>query len=120
MVPSANESWLPVESFPEVVPIRHKADVKFLELLGVRHLDVGVIKHRIVTGSDLTIDQRVALIIGLSKQESLRGAYTSALFLDSSGCSLSDGMRVFLASSTGEVPRLPEWADLRILNEDIQ
>jgi len=120
LVAGADPSWLPAKLFPEVVPIRDAADFRFLSSLDVPALGVGEIKNRIVAHSDLTADQRIALITGLLDQDGLRGAYTSALLLDSSGQGLGDGMRVFLAPSSGEIPELPEWADLRFLNQDMR
>ncbi len=120
LVPGANASWVPREIFPEVVPIRRPADSSFLDLLKVPHLGVSEIKERIVNYSGLSTDQRVALIVGLREQVTLQEAYTSALFLDSSGRGLGDGMRVFLAPSGSEAPRLPEWADLRFLYENMR
>jgi hypothetical protein len=120
-IPGANPSWIPAKLFPEVVPTRDAGDVRFLSLLDVPLLEVTEIKNRILTRrDDLTVDQRIALIVGLLNQESLIEAYTSALLLDSSGHGLGDGMRVFLAPSGGKIPHLPDWADLRFLNDDMR
>ena len=116
-VSGADGSWLPAKLFPEVVPIRNGADDRFLLLLGVPTLGVQLIRNRIVASGDLTLDERVALTAGLLNQESLRGAYTSALFLDSSERPLADGMRVFLSPVSGETPEIPDWVDLRFLSE---
>ena len=120
-IPGANPTWIPAKLFPEVVPTRDAGDVRFLSSLGVPLLEVTEVKNRILTRrDDLTVDQRIALIGGLLNQESLIEAYTSALLLDSSGRGLGDGMRVFLAPSGGKIPHLPDWADLRFLNEDMR
>lgn len=116
-VSGADGSWLPARLFPEVVPIRNMADDRFLNSLGVPTLEAQLIKDRIVSSDDLTSDERVALISSLFNQESLRGAYTSALFIDSSERPLADGMRVFLSPTSGETPKIPDWADLRFLSD---
>ena len=119
-MPGANGTWLPAKLFPEVVPIRNEGDVKFLSSLDVPELRVPQIKGRIVANGDLTLSERVALIAGLLDQETLRGAYTSSLFLDLSERPLADGLRVFLSPTSGEVPEFPDWADLRFLNEGMR
>lgn len=120
LIPGADGAWLPAKIFPEVVPIRDVADARFLCSLEVPALAVPQIKSRIVATGNLIPDERVALIAGLLDQESLRGAYTSALFLDSSERPLADGMRVFLSPATGETPEFPDWADLRFLSEPMR
>lgn len=120
IVPGADSSWLPPELFPNVVPIRTPADHLFLESLRVLPLGVEEIKNQIFTHDSLSVDRRVALICGLLDQVSLREVYTSALFIDTSGRGLFDGMRVFLTPSTRKATGLPEWADLRFLNEEMR
>jgi len=116
----ASGSWLPARLFSEVAYVRNATDDNFLCALGTPVLTVKQIKSRIVNSEDLTPDERVALIAGLLDQLSLRDAYTSALFLDSSERPLADGMRVFLSPAGGETPEFPEWADLRFLSEDMR
>jgi hypothetical protein len=119
-VPGADASWLPKEVFPEVVPIGQPTSGQFLRLLSVPPLSAEEIKERIINSEGLSTDERVALARGLTDQVILRGAYTSALFVDTSGQSLYDNMRVFLAPGGGEAPGLPEWADIRFLNDDMR
>jgi hypothetical protein len=119
-VSGADGTWLPARIFPEVVPIRGPADARFLCSLGVPELEVPQIKSRIVASGDLAPEERVALIAGLLSQNSLREAYTAALFLDSSERPLTDGMRVFLSPASGVTPEFPDWADLRFLSETMR
>ena len=116
-IPGADGSWLPARLFSEVAPVRNAVDDSFLCALGVPTLTAKQIKSRIVGSEDLTVDERVSLIAGLLGQQSLRDAYTSALFLDSSERPLADGMRVFLSPASGDTPEFPDWADLRFLSE---
>jgi hypothetical protein len=120
LIPGANPSWLPPELFPEVVPIRTAEDLRFLSTLGVPSLEIAEIKKRIIADKNLTLDQQIALIIGLLNQPSLKEAYTSALVLDSGGSRLGDGVRIFLPPTGGEIPKLPNWADLRFLHQDMR
>jgi len=117
LITGADLSWLPAELFSEVVPLRDKAEERFLSSLGVPRLDVEEIKVRIVAYMDFTFDQRVALVVGLIAQRSLQGAHTSALLLDSAGCGLGDGIRVHMSPGAGAIPKLPNWVDLRFLSD---
>jgi hypothetical protein len=117
LITGADLSWLPAELFAEVVPLRDKAEEQFLSLLGVPRLDVEEIKIRIVAHKDFTFDQRVALVVGLIAQRSLQGAHTSALLLDSAGRGLGDDVQVHMSPGAGEIPKLPDWVDLRFLSE---
>ncbi|MBN8514187.1 DUF3883 domain-containing protein [Accumulibacter sp.] len=119
-VPGADPAWLPSQIFPEVVPIRNADDLRFLRSLAVSPLTTKDIKSRLIAQQDLTLGQRVALIAGLLQQPELRQVHTSALLLDGAENTLGDGVRVFLPPSGGEPPGLPEWADLRFLNQEMR
>jgi hypothetical protein len=119
-IPGADESWIPSDLFPEIVPVRHASDLLFLKSLDVQSLAIEDLRSRLVGAVGLTVDQRVTLVDGLLGQTELRGAYSSALFLDSAGQVLVDGLRVFLPPSGGEAPRVPDWADLRFLNSELR
>lgn len=119
-VPGADPAWLPAQIFPEVVPIRNADDLRFLRSLDVSPLTTTDIKARLIAQQDLTVEQRVALIAGLLQQSELRPVYTSALLLDAAGQTLGDGVRVFLPPSGEEPPGLPDWADLRFLNQEMR
>lgn len=119
-VPGASETWLPPALFPEIVPVRHASDLHFLKSLDVRLLAIEELKSRLIGAVGVTVEQRVALIDGLLRQTELRGAYSSALLLDSDGQALADGLRVFLPPSGGEAPRVPDWAELRFLNTELR
>lgn len=120
IVPGADPSWLPIDMFPEVVPASAGFGDTFLETLGVTHMKVEEVKCRIVARTSLTIEQRVALIAGLLGDWRLAGAYTPTLLLDSKGRSLAPDAKVFLAPTTGGVPLLPDWADVRFLDETMR
>lgn len=119
-IPGASVSWLPKRLFSEVAHVRNATDDNFLCALGAPALTVEAIKSRIVNSKDLTPDERVSLIGGLLDQTSLREAYTSALFLDSSDRPLADGMRVFLSPASGVTPEFPDWADFRFLSDSMR
>ena len=119
LIPGANPSWLPSTLFPDVVPIRDEADSRFLITIGVTSMDVLEIRKRILAAKDMSVDQRVGLIAGLLA-EGLKAAYTSKLLLDSSGDSLEDGMRVFIAPGGGDIPKLPNWVERRFLDEEMR
>ncbi len=119
-VPGADPAWLPAQIFPEVVPIRNAGDLRFLGSLGVAPLTTTEIKARLIAQQDLTLKQRVALIAGLLQQRELWPVQTSALLLDGAGQMLGDDVRVFLPPSGGAPPELPEWADLRFLNQEMR
>lgn len=112
----ASATWLPPGLFPEVVPVRDAEDLRFLKSLEVQPLPISDFKARLIGAQGLTIEQRVALIDGLLRENELRGAYSSALLLDSDGQPLGDALRVFLPPSGGDAPSIPDWADLRFLN----
>lgn len=117
LVAGADVSWLPAALFSEVAPTRREEELRFLESLGVPRLDPAVLKQIVLDHPELTLDERVALVDGLLRQHIAKEAFTSALFLDASEKGLEDAMRVFIAAGSGEVPELPDWLDLRFLNE---
>jgi hypothetical protein len=116
-VAGASKSWLAASIFNEVVPIRDDDDLQFLDELGVLAMEPAVIKKRIIAHPELTLDERVALTVGLVRHQIEQDACTPALLLDTSGNGLEDMMRVFITPSGGEVAELPTWVDIRFLNE---
>ena len=47
-------------------------------------------------------------------------AHTSALFIDTNGNPVPDEAPVFVSPRGGSVPELPDWIELRFLNDDLR
>ena len=120
IVPGADDSWLPSEEFPSVVPASTTEENEFFEKLEVPAIDIGNLKEKLSTLSELSLTRRAALIAGLLEHDIDTAAHTSALFIDTDCNPVPDEAPVFVAPRGGFIPELPNWMVLRFLNEDLR
>jgi hypothetical protein len=106
--------------FAAVAAVRSDKDLRFFRSLGVPDLALTWLKAALLTHPEISLDERVALIVGLLRNRIPADAFTSALFLDSLGNGVKDGARVFIAPAASNVFELPDWLDIRFLNEEMQ
>ncbi|MGF1716764.1 DUF3883 domain-containing protein [Photobacterium chitinilyticum] len=118
-IKGASSSWLPTQGFEDIVPT-DQVDHNWLNALGIAELPDEVIKERICTLKDLSLEERVKLIIGLKSNKISEKAYSPSLFLSANGQSVPDLEAVYI-SPTGGVPTgLPDWVRLWFLDIDMQ
>lgn len=120
IIPGADSSWLPLESFSDVIPISKTKEIKFFQKLGVPTLDAGNLKERLLALPGLSLSRRAALIKGLLEYKVDTAAHTPALLFDADGNTVPDDARVFVAPRRSSVPELPDWMVLRFLNEELR
>ncbi len=118
-IPGASSSWLPSESFGDIV-LMDELDPQVLDDLQVQQLDDDQFRERLLGLGDLSFEERVALIAGLIDNGIDDGTHSSALLLDHDGATVPDGAAVFLAPSSGDLPSLPSWVKLRFLSDSLR
>lgn len=115
----ATASWLPALCFPEVA--RHpenEEEWKWLAGLKIPDLQVDEFVARL-SGSSLTDDERVALIVGIISNGLPESFHRTELLVDASGKCVEPGNRVYLSPSN-DVPCLPRWVNLSFLNAELR
>lgn len=117
---ASSTTWLPEGSFPEVVALFDAEEEKFFKKLEVPVLELDDLKRRLIGLNSLTVEHRATLIAGLLDHSVDKSVYSSALLLDIDGRQVPDDTPVFLAPVGGAVFKLPEWIDLRFLNENLR
>ena len=120
IVPGADDSWLPSEAFSSAVPVSTTEEIKFFKNLGVPELDIGSLKKKLSTLSGISLSRRAALIAGLLEHDIDTAAHTSALLIDTNGNLVPDEAPVFVSPRGGPVLELPDWIELRFLNDDLR
>ena len=120
IIPGADDTWLPAEVFSNVVPIDTNSESSFFDKLQIKALSSVGLKKQLSNLPALSDSRRAALISGLLKHNIDKAAHTSTLFIDTKGQLIPDDSPVFLAPKGSSIPELPEWAELRFLNENLR
>lgn len=110
--------WL-TPLFPDCVRVENASQAAFVATLKVRALSVQDILTKL-RDATLTFDQRLSIIVGLTKLDNLKLARSSSLLLDQGGNTMEAEMRVFLPPSTHDGLAFPAWAKLRFLHEPLR
>ncbi|MFV2044531.1 MAG: DUF3883 domain-containing protein [Anaerolineales bacterium] len=116
----ADDSWLPVSSFREIVPVSCSQEQDFFEEIGVKELEKKELRKRLLVIEGLSREQRANLIVGMIQNHIPTEVHSSALLLDSNAQPIPDGAVVFIAPQGGTVPALPSWVTLWFLDESLR
>ncbi len=119
-LPGADDSWLPVLGFEEIVPVSSKKEQEFFDDLGVEGLEFDEFRNRLLAVGELSIDQRADLIAGLIEHEIYPEAHTSSLLLAPENERIPDHATVFIAPHGDTVPSLPKWVTLWFLDDGLR
>jgi hypothetical protein len=127
LLQGASEDWLPSSLFGEIIPERNadpdifNRDKKFFQRLSITTLDDSTFSQKLANIEKLDIDERAALVAGMINHSVSKKLHSSSLLIDSTGIPVPENTRVFLLPSINDQTIiLPEWADLRFLNENFK
>lgn len=111
--------WLPETVFSTTVIARNYLDKCLFDKLGVGEIG-GLEFERLMRGSELTIEQRASVALGLI-DNNLGSEYCyKGLLLDAAGNELSEQDSIYLpGASLGEGMTFPDWANLKVLNDQL-
>jgi hypothetical protein len=115
----ASDSWLPIKGFESITPT-NIADYKWFKAVGVAELSDEQLKACICGLKDLSIEERVKLILGLKANKVSEKAYSPSLFLSTDGQSIPDSEAVYISPKGGVPTGLPNWIKLWFLDVDMQ
>ncbi|WP_318466907.1 DUF3883 domain-containing protein [Photobacterium leiognathi] len=115
----ASDSWLPIEAFENVTPTGG-TDYKWFQEVGVAELSDERLKACICGLNDLSIEERVKLILGLKRNKISEKAYSPSLFVSSDGQSVPKSETVYISPKGGVPSGLPKWLKLWFLDIDMQ
>ncbi|SKA71214.1 protein of unknown function [Paucidesulfovibrio gracilis DSM 16080] len=118
-VDGADESWLPAEVFEDVTPIADVSERDFFKKLGVKALSDSDFRQRLLAIENLSLGERVRLIVGLIENCVSSSVHSSALLLSSSAESVPDNATVLIAPKESKLPSTPSWVSLRYLDSDL-
>jgi hypothetical protein len=117
LIPGASVSWLPAQGFPEVANIRNTRDWDFFRKLGIANFGPDDFMTRLRSLATLDAAGRAALINGILTHGLPSAVHTSELLLDARGERVPPEARVFLSPSKSTAPTLPNWMELRFLDQ---
>tara|TARA_R110001583_G_scaffold18601_1_gene73828 strand:+ start:20314 stop:24513 length:4200 start_codon:yes stop_codon:yes gene_type:complete len=115
----ASDSWLPIKGFESLTPT-NIADYKWFKAVGVAELSDEQLKVCICGLKDLSIEERVKLILGLKANKVSEKAYSPSVFLSTDGQSIPDSEAVYISPKGGVPSGLPNWVKLWFLDVDMQ
>ncbi|MGI2104191.1 sacsin N-terminal ATP-binding-like domain-containing protein [Shewanella frigidimarina] len=118
-IKGASGSWLPIKGFESIAPT-DVADYKWFKTVGVAELSDEQLKACICGLKDLSIEERVKLILGLKANKVSEKAYSPSLFLSTDGQSIPDSEAVYISPKGGVPTGLPNWIKLWFLDVDMQ
>lgn len=113
-------SWLPATAFPTVVDTRKGGSIK--EVLGQLEVPSLEEEHWQQARELLefhTIDERADFIVG-SLKHAAESAFSLPLLLDGFGSPVPAGRRVFVSGPNERLHDVPEWVDLRFLDQNLR
>ncbi|WP_394230699.1 DUF3883 domain-containing protein [Shewanella colwelliana] len=115
----ASGSWLPIKGFENITPTG-EAEYQWFKAVGVTELSDERLKVRICGLKDLSIEERVKIILGLKANKVSEKAYSPSLFLSTNGQSVPDSAAVYISPKGGGPTGLPDWVKLWFLDIDMQ
>lgn len=115
----ASKSWLPASGFEDLTPANNNEHLWFKKV-GVNEMSAELLKERMCSLTDLTIEERVKLIVGLKDHNINESAFTSSLFLGSNDKPISDSVSVYISPKDALPEELPNWLMLRFLDIEMQ
>lgn len=120
LLEGANANWIPEDGFSEVAIIRTEKDVAFFRELKVPAMDGEDFIRRASSLAGMDIPSRANLIEGILAHKFPREFQSASLLLDAAEKAIPAGSRVFLAPEKSDAPSLPDWVDLRFLNQNLE
>ena len=117
----SDNSWLPVERFSDVATGSSSHDLRqLLEALELRSLGPEDWRKRLSGLKLSSIQERAALIVGLINENVLPEDPTPELLLDEKGKIIPHDYRIYLPPSDTTRFSIPDWFNLRFLNEQLK
>ncbi|SGZ19721.1 DUF3883 domain-containing protein [Moritella viscosa] len=115
----ASNHWLPTSGFEDLTPANNDEHLWF-KRVGVKEMSGEILKARICSLDDLTIEERVTLIAGLKEHNISEQAFTSSLFWGRNDKPIPDSASVYISPKGALPDELPSWLTLRFLDLEMQ
>ncbi len=120
LITGADNSWLPIETFPKIVIINSEKEEIFFNNLEIPKMSNQELKKRLLGIENLAIKKRATLICGIIKHSLDKSIHTSALLVDKEGKPIQQNTKVFTTPTIDLQVKQLDWIDLCFLNDELR